>query len=487
MKIIQRYIVAFGVLILSVCSLEAQEAYGEQIDATPHAVEKREGESRITMEVLLDRLEINKNHLLVLTPVISSLKSGETVELPPMVILGKLRDKMIRRPYTWKGKPVIDTKAAYRVVRKNGTPQTIVYEEVIPFEKWQQHARLWMKTEVMGCAECDLGEGEMPLLARIYAEPYQPVYKVSYITPEAEPVKQRSETYSAYFNYRQGRSELLPDFGNNAAELDKVDRVIREVQGDKDLTFTDIAINGYASPEGTYDYNMKLSEKRANTFADYLTRKYGMNRSQFKVNWHGEDWEGLRAAIEKEEFADKEVVLRIIDNVAIHDGREKRIMELSGGNTYRRMLEKLFPPLRRNDYTVGFIARAFNVDEAKRLVKTKPGLLSLNEMFLVAQTYPRESADFKELFEVAVRLFPHDPVSNINAAATDLERDDAQAAYRRLEKLKETPQAWNNLGVALAKLKRYDEAKQYFDRAAAQGDDTAKANADELRKLLESL
>lgn len=50
--------------------------------------------------------------------------------------------------------------------------------------------------------------------------------------------------------------------------------------------------------------------------------------------------------------------------------------------------------------------RAFNVDEAKQLYKTKPQYLSLNEMFLVANTYPKDSDEFKEVFDILPAFIP---------------------------------------------------------------------------------
>lgn len=151
-------------------SLQAQEEYAEQIDVSRHAVVKRNGKSRVTIDVVLDRLNIRKNHLVVLTPIISSFKNNETVELPVMVIKGKLRDRKLSRPYVWKGKQEFMTKETYQVVRKNDTRQTIIYCEDIPYEEWQQYAGLRIKAEVMGCAGCDLRSSMISLKDSIFTD-----------------------------------------------------------------------------------------------------------------------------------------------------------------------------------------------------------------------------------------------------------------------------------------------------------------------------
>ena len=210
-----------------------------------------------------------------------------------------------------------------------------------------------------------------------------------------------------------------------------------------------------------------------------------MSKNQFKVNWYGEDWNGLQKAVESSNIADKDAILNIIRTVGNVDARDAELKKLSKGQTYKTLLETYYPPLRRNEYTIDYVARPFDVNEAKAAIKTRPQLLSLNEMFHVAQTYPKGSADFKNVFDVAARMFPNDPIANLNAATAELEGGSVDAALTRLERFKDKPEAWNNLGIALVQKQRFEEALSYFDRAAAQGDATAKTNAEQLRLFLE--
>ena len=62
----------------------------------------------------------------------------------------------------------------------------------------------------------------------------------------------------------------------------------------------------------------------------------------------------------------------------------------------------------------------FNVDEAKEVIKRRPQNLSLNEMFLVANTYPKGSQEFIDVFETAVRMYPDSEIANMNAATAAL-------------------------------------------------------------------
>ena len=126
------------------------------------------------------------------------------------------------------------------------------------------------------------------------------------------------------------------------------------------------------------------------------------------------------------------------------------------------------------------MARAFDVEEAKQILKTKPGLLSLNEMFLVAQTYPKGSKEFKDVLRIAAELFPGNAVANLNVATSELESGNVEGAIQRLSRIEGSPEAWNNLGVAYAKKGNLVKAAECFEKAGTLED--AILNKEELKK-----
>ena len=135
-------------------------------------------------------------------------------------------------------------------------------------------------------------------------------------------MKTLSDRHTAMFNFVVDRWELIRDFKNNAAEFNEVDRVIDEIRNNRDFEITEFEITGYASPEAPVDHNKMLAQNRANAFADYIVSKFGINRSSFNVNGHGEDWDGLRKAVESSSLSDRQAILNIIDNVSNPDARD---------------------------------------------------------------------------------------------------------------------------------------------------------------------
>lgn len=462
----------------------AQVNYMEQIAIENPTISKDADITSVNFDIILNNLKLNKNDMLIITPVIVS-ESNE-VKLSPVAVKGKLRNKILARPFGWKGKTRLEFPVEDQIVRRNGTAQSVHFAATLLFEEWQRKAQLVLKTVVIGCADCSEVQPDKLISQKILPDLFIPTYRVTYIVPEAEPVKQRSETYSAHLNYKVGRHDLLPDFQNNAVELAKVGKIIRELKNDPDLTITNFIISGYASPEGKYDQNMQLSRRRAESFAQYMEKEYAYSRNQFKVQWFGEDWDGLKKAVVGSNLANKDAIVKIIDDVSDHDARDGRLIALDNRQTYNRLLNDFYPPLRRNDYTVSFVSRPFNVDEAKEVIKTRPKLLSLNEMFLVAQTYAPASSEFKEVFDIAARLYPNEPIAILNSAAADIEGGNNQSAIDRLNKIESDQRVWNNLGVAYARSGGLEKAKGYFEKATARGDEDAKHNLEELKKTMEN-
>ena len=474
------YFVFIG--LLCACYLFAQNKYEGTISFGEARVTQKDNVMKLDMEVDLSGMTLASTGMVVLTPVLTAADGTITREFAPLVVTGRNRTKALKRSLKLNHQPAFSMEPQLFVKRSNGKAQRVNVSLTAPMEKWMLNAGLSLREEVTGCASCKMGGRDWLVSDRIIPEPPAPSYRLAYVVPEPEPVKQRSASFKAYFNYKVGSHVLLPDYKSTAEEFAKVNRVISEIKNDKDLTITELAIEGYASPEGTFISNMTLSKNRAYSFASYLEKTYGISNDRIKVSWFGEDWDGLKDAILASDFKqDREKVLDIIDNVDVMAGRESKLMQLSGGTTYRMLLEQFFPPLRRNEYRVAYVARAFNVEEAKEILKTKPGLLSLNEMYLVAESYPSDSREFREVFDIAARLYPDSEVAIVNSAAADIENKNYTAAIERLKKIENKPYAWNNLAVAYSLMGNKEKADVYFKKWADSGANDGKISWKEIQ------
>ncbi|NDV85011.1 hypothetical protein D0T87_24035, partial [Bacteroides sp. 51] len=230
--------------------------------------------------------------------------------------------------------------------------------------------------------------------------------------------------------------------------------------------------------------NLTLSGKRADALRKQIKALYGFPESLFSVSGRGEDWAMLDTLVSQSYMQDKYALLEIIRaGIYDYDQKEQRLKALNGGSAYRYLLENIYPQLRRTDYQLHYTVAPFTIEKGKEVFKRNPGNLSLNEMFLIANTYEPGTAAFNEVFETAARLFPGDDVANLNAAASALARKDAASAARYLARVNQrTADWWNNAGILAYLEKDMKRAGDCFARAQAEGNKEAGRNAQELEK-----
>lgn len=113
-----------------------------------------------------------------------------------------------------------------------------------------------------------------------------------------------------------------------------------------------ITIYAWASPEGAYLHNVKLSQRRARTAKRFLLShapdSTKLNADKIKISPLAENWQGLEAmVVEKYSRHDREKVITILRDRTIGDETRKwRLQQLDGGYTWRYMLRNYMPQLR---------------------------------------------------------------------------------------------------------------------------------------------
>lgn len=423
----------------------------------------------IRMNLNLSGMEVGRNRSMVVTPLFYA--EGEEEWLPAIEVMGRTRYL-----YYQRNEESLYADSPYAIIKKDkNLTQQVDYQVSVPYRKWMDRASLVVAEDTCQCGEVSKGNSILLAQADLVFTP-----RLAYISPQAETRKARALSGEAYLDFPVNKTVIYPEYRRNTAELAKIRATIDTIRTDKDFSITRISLKGYASPEGRYAANVRLSEGRTDALKNYLMGEYGFEASLFRTEAGAENWAGLRRYVAQSDLADKEAILAIIDSEEEPDAKEQRIRREHAAS-YRILLQDCYPALRRTDYTVDYVIRGFNVEEAKEVIKTRPQNLSLQEMFAVAQTYQPGSEDFNHVFDVAVRLYPADPIANLNAANALLERKEATQALKFLDKAGDTPQADNARGVAMILLERYNEAEQYLHRAAQAGVSEASENLKYIR------
>ena len=472
-------ILIYSVLcLIAALPVSAQKFYKDAINIT-NASLWQQGESLyINMQMDVRNLKVSNDRTLTLTPVLTG--PDNNVVLPEIVINGRRRQKAYLRAMA------LDKTTNMEI--PYNTQEVLNYTQVIPYEPWMENAYLNLEEDLCGCGGHQEVLTQEMIMNGVSTETkrlaaLQPV--PSYIQPKAEVVKARSEQYEAHLDFPVGKSVILPDFMNNQTELRNIREMFNKVQNDKKLTITGVYIEGFASPEGPLKLNEQLSKSRAEALKKYLSVHEQIPANLYNVSFGGENWEGLVKALEASNTKEKTEFLNIIRNTSDIARRKEEIKRVGGGAPYRTMLKELYPALRKVNCRIDYTIANFKVDEGKEIIKTQPQYLSLNEMYLVANSYPKGGNDFIKVFDIAVRMYPDDEVANLNAAAVALSKKDLPDARKYLDKSnKQTAEYANNNGIYYLLSGNKDQAIVEFTKAARNGNEAARYNLEEIEKVI---
>jgi outer membrane protein OmpA-like peptidoglycan-associated protein len=473
-----------------IAPLAAQHIFEEQIPVKIQQLRQVEDSVQLVMELDLSMLTIGTERSLLLTPVLVG-PGGKEVKMKNLLINGRQRQKVFLRNDLLSRKQRKRKNDCYGVIELNNDNRKVFrYRQSIAFENWMRDARMEIVSDLCGCAGFESRIASEKVADRIIlegAQPYQlQLSNVAYVRPEVEAVKSRSESNNVFLDFQVAQVEINPFFGNNPRELAKIESILKELRADANLRVTGVTITGFASPEGDVQMNLQLSRSRAEALRNYLAMRSGIPPHLYRTGNGGEDWDELARMVQNSYIEPKGAILSII-RTSFGEERKARLKALGGGMVYQRLLHEYYPRLRRVVSRIEYTVRGFNIEEAKQIIKVRPQQLSLNEMFLLANTYPDGSKEFMSVFETAVRIFPDDPVANLNAAASALLSKDLAKAERYLKKAaKNTPAYYNNLGVLNMMQNNYARAKNLFKRAAEGKLEVALKNLEELKKKEET-
>lgn len=469
-------------------------------------VSKSGDDVTLSMRVVLDSTRIRSQHTVELTPVLVSADS--TLECPfgTVVIDGRTRHKVfLRRNALGDSLGGVRDSAIAVVMRKNGSRQEYTYLSSVPYSRWMLGGMVELREEVSGCAECRKGSSVLALDGPVLPE-FIPVWKTARITPEPEPVKRRQESRIARLQYKWDRYDILPSLAGNKAVLDTVIRSIELVKDRDYITITGIYVAGFTSPEGTYEYNMNLSNRRARTFADYIARNCRIDPDMMSVEWSGEDWAGLKEALAGSGFYKKAIVAGIIDTYTEDRNEcERQMRAVLTDEEYQWLVSNIYPYLRHSTYRIEYEVMNFDLEQARRMIYERPQDLNLDEIYKVAGSYPADSKEYAEAMAVAAEYFPDSPAVLGDRALEALDAGNAAGAVALLrnaedmspDTLADTSAAvqvradeaelLNILGVAYAYSADYVMAVSVFRAASDAGNSNAAHNLVQVLGVIDQL
>ena len=421
---------------------------------------KEDGRLNLDIDVDLTRLGLRSTQVVVLTPLI--INDTDTLALKSIGVYSRNR-----RIFYQRNEEVKPTGAGDINLKASEARVVVDYNASTQFKDWMDGCKVELvRTDYRCCGQSALVE-RTPLVGRFPLEPYHP--ELIYLRPQREVVKTREISGSAYIDFPVSKTFINPTYRNNTVELAKIIGTIDSVKNDQDITIKSIFIKGFASPESPYSNNTRLAKGRTEALKDYVESLYHFGEGFIKTDYEPEDWAGLERYVMASSLPHREEILEAIRSDREPDNKEWFIKS-RWKEDYRYLLEHCYPALRHSDYTIEYEIRSYaSPAEIEKVLHTAPQNLSLEEFYILAQTYEPGSEKFNDLFETAVRMYPGDPVANLNAANSAILRADYRNALRFLEKAGDLPEAIYARGALETYMDNLAEAKPYFEKAKALG------------------
>lgn len=258
----------------------------------------------------------------------------------------------------------------------------------------------------------------------------------------------------ALIDFAQGSSKVDTLLGDNASELRRVQRCIKDVVSREEFVLDSLVITASCSPEGSFELNRRLSASRSEAVRKHIGQYVPQEwKDSLRAAVLPEDWEHLRQLVRYDTVMPAAAVSRILEmteNVGQPDVVESRLSRLP---QYRYMREKIYPKLRsvRFDF---FLHRAGMVKDTVHTTELDTvymeGLQALKEL------------DYKK----AVTLLR--PYDDYNSALAFMSAGYNHSALDVMGRLGSgEPRVCYLMALVLSRLEQYEEAMKYFELCLA--------------------
>ena len=213
-------------------------------------------------------------------------------------------------------------------------------------------------------------------------------------------------------------------------------KILKEINDNQEtLRLQNIEVSAYASPEGRFDFNEQLAEKRQNTSAKYVSEQLKKNKMQADVDtkFTAEDWDGFQQLVSESNIQDKEVILRVLSTYKDPAEREQQIRNMSV--VYDELAKGILPELRRARLIANYDVIGRSDEQIQEQFQTDARQLSVEEV-LYGAALQQDNAQKKVWYEKAAALYTNDARAYNNLANLAYQSGDAQTAASYLQKAK---------------------------------------------------
>ena len=429
------------VAALSSCSSKLGALSADNFTVTPNPLEAHAGQVPATITGNFPEKYMKKKAVVTVTPVLKF--NGKQVAGQPATFQGeKVQGNHQTISYKVGGHYTMRTAYAYQ-------------DEMEKSELWLQfNARVGKKAvpvPEVKVANGVIATSELVKRTLVSATP-------SYGLDAFQHTIEQKQTATIQF--------LLGQANLRASELNK-DNIkefvakLAEIQGNPEgNVLNNIEVSAYASPDGRYELNERLANRRESVSTDYVNKQLKKTKLETNVDskYTAEDWEGFQELVGESSIQDKDLILRVLSMYQDPEEREREIRNIA--TVYKDLADGILPQLRRARLTANYEIIGRSDEEIVAQLKEDPTKLSVEEL-LYGATIVDSNKDKEAFYTAATKQYP-----NLGALAYQSGNLDTAANYfTQAQRVSgNSAEANANLGLISLLNGKKEEAAQYLSK-----------------------
>ena len=257
------------------------------------------------------------------------------------------------------------------------------------------------------------------------------------------------------------KNEKNADLGAFKADVDEKMKNDRATQN--------IAVKGYASPDGPEKFNDKLSKARSESSKAVVAKLLKDSGLDIDAAAYGEDWDGFKELVEKSDIQDKNLILQVLSLYNSPAQRESEIKNMS--SVFNELKSDILPELRRAQIVNSTDIQGKTDAEIMAFVNSKNyGELSNEELLYAAESLTNDPGVQAAVLEYTAKKYNDARAyNNLGIAQEKLgQKAAALASFEKAAKLSSSKELTKNLILANLSNGNTAEAKKYAAAADAQ-------------------
>ena len=236
---------------------------------------------------------------------------------------------------------------------------------------------------------------------------------------------------------------------------------------ENDRATQNIAVKGYASPDGPVKFNDKLSKARSESGQKVVAKLLKDAGLEIDAAAYGEDWDGFKELVEKSDIQDKNLILQVLSLYNSPAEREAEIKNMSSG--FEELKKEILPELRRSQIVNSTDLQGLTDAEIMEAYRNG-GELTAEHYLYAAQVLAKNPAEQVEILTAASKKYNDARIwNNLGVAQTQVgDKAEALKSFEKAAKLDSSKELNKNLLLANLANGKTAEAKKYAAAADAE-------------------